>query len=382
MHNSTLVVRNLLHNKLRTALLCIAVASSFLLFGLLASFHFSALNTDTSGSDRLIVANKISFTQPLPISYYEQVAQTEGVDAATHSTWFGGYYREPSNFIVSFAIDFESYFDVFSELEIAPSDLQKCSATRDGIAVGQAMADALGWQRGDRIGLNSAIFMNRDGGRTWEFEICGFFSDTNERGADNAVYFGFEYLNETRNLGVDTIGLVTLTPQSPDRNAKIINAIDTRYTNSPAETETVTEQQFAASFAQQFGDLRLIIALVVGCSFLTSLIIVGTTMASVIRSRTRELGLLKTLGFSDSSIVRLLLGETLAIALIGGAAGLFLAQVILLLAGQYADLGGIDMRWQVWATGMIFVLLLGLVTAVTPSITALRLTILEALGRR
>ncbi|RMF16457.1 MAG: ABC transporter permease, partial [Alphaproteobacteria bacterium] len=66
----TLVRRNLTRRKLRTVLTIFAVMTAFLLFGLLKSLERTLdAGSDLAAADRLVVINKINFTQPLPISY-------------------------------------------------------------------------------------------------------------------------------------------------------------------------------------------------------------------------------------------------------------------------------------------------------------------------
>lgn len=382
MREQTMILRNLAHRKLRATLLIGSITIAFLLYGLLVSFQLSTTGVSVVGADRLIVANKINFTQSLPVGYVDRIRATPGVRAATYSTWFGGYYREPRNFLVSLAVDFDTYFSLFPELAMPPDQLRACRQARTGIAVGKRLADAFGWKPGQALGLQSTIFQRSDGARNWEFVICGVFTDTSERGGDSSVYFAWPYLNETRAFGRDSVGLVTVKVDGPQASATVAEAIDRQFANSAAETETVTEQQFAAAFARQFGDIKLIVVLVVGSAFVTILLIVGTTMATAVRERSRDIGILKTLGFSDGRVLRLVVGESMVLATLGAAIGLALAQSLLLLAGRNPSFGGLRMGLEVWVSGLFWAALLGLLTAVVPALQALRLDIVSALGRK
>ncbi|MGH6616339.1 ABC transporter permease [Sphingomonas sp.] len=382
MRELTLVIRNLAHRKLRAGLLLGSIVIAFLLYGLLISFHLSATGSTGVGADRLIVANKINFTQSLPVSYVDRIRTIPGVRATTFSSWFGGYYREPRNFVVSLAVDFDTYFAVFPEIAMPQEQVRACQQNRNGLAVGKPIADMYGWKLGQTLGLQSSVFQRADGARTWEFVVCGIFTDAAQRGGDNGVYLGWKYLNETRSFDRDTVGLVSVMVKGSQESAGVSEAIDHQFTNSAAETETVTEQQFAAALARQFGDIKLIVTLVVGSAFVTILLIVGTTMATAVRERSRDIGVLKVLGFSKGRVLRLVISETMLLATFGSIVGLALAHLLLLLAARYPSLGGLHMGMEVWATGLLWAALLGLLTSLVPALQALHLNIVAALGRR
>src|SRR5262250_2128227 len=142
------------------------------------------------------------------------------------------------------------------------------------------------------------------------------------------MVFQYDYFDETRSFGKDFIGWMALRTASPSLNDGVIKTSDQLFANSSYETASDTEKAFNKAFVAQFGNIALIVSLVVGAAFVTILMIVGNTMALSIRERTREIGVLKTLGFSGPRILRMVLGESVLLALLGGLPGLALAALI------------------------------------------------------
>jgi putative ABC transport system permease protein len=383
MRDSTLIRKNLFRKKLRFLFLFLSIFVAFFLYGTLVTVKNAMLSgTGDVATNRLIVSNKINFTQPLPISYLESVRATEGVAAAAPTLWFGGYYREPRNFVVSYATDLPSYLTVYSEMTLPPAQREACLAQRTGLLVGKTLAAQYGWKVGQNVTLLSSIWQSTDGGRAWPFTVCGIYTDTSGNGGDAAALMHYEYFNGTRTIGKDDISLISLTMRDGADAERIGDAIDTRFANSSHETDTVSEQQFAAAFAAQFGDIGLIVTLVVGAAFASMLMIVGSTMLLAVRERTRELAILKTIGFPVPRLLKMVIGESLLIAALGGIAGLLVAQLVTWAVSQNGSLAAFAMRPATWGSGLLWILVLGLTVAAVPAYRALNLNVLTALGRR
>jgi putative ABC transport system permease protein len=233
------------------------------------------------------------------------------------------------------------------------------------------------------VPVASNIFSQRSGGHTWDFTIAGIVKGKTEQVDTNFMLFQYAYFDETRSFGKDTIGWMILQTNSPDNNDRVAKAIDAMFANSTAETSTDTEKAFGKAFAAQFGNIALIVFLVVGAAFVTILMIVGNTMALSIRERTREIGVLKTLGFSGGRILRMVLGESVLLALLGGLPGLALAALITLaLRSSLASIAPAFAVSPVIALqGIALMIALGLITGIIPALNAMRLRIATALGR-
>ncbi|HVD84763.1 MAG TPA: FtsX-like permease family protein [Bradyrhizobium sp.] len=386
MNDFDLVRKNLFRRKLRAALMIVSILIAFMIFGVLAGFYraFTA-GEDRAAADRLITVNKINFTQPMPIAYFNRVRAVDGVRQVTHANWFGGYYQDPKNFLMTLAIEPATYFDMYrSELDIRPEQLQAFISDRSSAVIGESMARKWGWKVGDRVPVASSIFTQRsNGSHTWDFTIAGIVKGKAEQVSTDFLLFQYAYFDETRTFGKDTIGWLILQTNSPENNDRVARTIDAMFANSIAETSTDTEKAFGKAFAAQFGNIALIVFLVVGAAFVTILMIVGNTMALSIRERTSEIGVLKTLGFSGPRILRMVLGESVLLALLGGLPGLAIAALITI--ALRASLANIAPAFAVSPVialeGIALMIALGLFTGVIPALNAMRLKIATALGR-
>lgn len=385
MNDLLLIRKNLFRKKLRAILMLFSILIAFLIFGVLAGFEraFNA-GEDVAAADRLMVVNKINFTQPLPIAYVNRVRAVEGVRQVTHFNWFGGYYQDPKNFLIVMAVEPQSYLQVYQDqIDVAADARQAFIRERTGVLVGEAMLKKWGWKVGDRVPIMSNIFTQKNGSRTWDLTIVGTFAARKPSVDTNFMVLQYEYFNETQNLGRDMIGWLALNTASPSQNDHIAKAIDQMFANSMYETATDTEKAFNKAFAAQLGNIALIVALVVGAAFATILMIVGNTMVMAVRERTREIGVLKTLGFSGGRILRLILGEAVLLALLGGLPGVALAAVFA--AALETSVGnfipGFAVTPGIALNAVLLMLGFGLATGLIPAVAAMRLKIATALGR-
>jgi putative ABC transport system permease protein len=385
MNDFVLVFKNLFRRKLRAGLMIFSIFIAFAIFGVLASFEraFNA-GQELAAADRLVTVNKINFTQPLPFSYAGRIAGMEGVRRVTFANWFGGYFQDPKNFLLTFAVEPRSYMDVMEEeFDISREAQQAFVRTRTSALIGETVANKYGWKVGDRVPIASSIFSQLSGARSWEFDVVGIIKPRKPMIDTNFVLFQYEYFNETRSFGKDTIGWLLLQTTSPAVNDKVIKTIDETFANSPFETATDTEKAFNKAFMAQLGNIALIVTLVVGAAFVTILMIVGNTMMMAVRERAREIAVLKALGFPGSRVLRLVLEETVLLALFGGIAGTVAAAVVT--AAMRDSLAnfvpGLAMSPQIVALAVALMLALGLATGLLPALNALRLKIAVGLGR-
>ena len=372
------IFRNLFRKKTRTILTIGSIAVALFLFGLLVTIE-TALNAgvDVAGVDRLIVRNKISLIMPLPLSYQERLRQIDNVSEATFATWFGAIYQEPKNFFPQFAIDTETYRTVFPEFEISDQEWRSFLADQEGAVVGKRTADRFGWKVGDRIPLQGTIWTG-----TWEFNIRAIYEGSRSGDDESQFWFHWKFLEESRPWGKGTVGWYTVKIDDPDHAVKVTRAIDERFSNSAYETSTETEQAFAAGFAKQIGNIRMLILSIGAVVLFTLLLVTGNTMAMAVRERVPELGVLKTLGFGDRTVLFLVLAESLVIAVVGGAVGVGLAKLFTLggdptggmLPVFYLSTGEMLL-------GLGIAISVGLAAGSIPALTAMNLRIVDALRR-
>jgi putative ABC transport system permease protein len=372
------IFRNLFRKKTRTILTIGSIAVALFLFGLLVTIE-TALNAgvDVAGVDRLIVRNKISLIMPLPLSYQEWLRQIDNVTEATFATWFGAIYQDPKNFFPQFAIDTETYRTLFPEFQIPEDQWQAFLADQQGAVVGKVTADRFGWKVGDRIPLQGTIWTG-----TWEFNIRAIYEGSRQGDDESQFWFHWKFLEESRPWGKGTVGWYTVKVDDADNSVAVSQAIDERFANSAYETSTETEQAFAAGFAKQIGNIRMLIMSIGAVVLFTLLLVTGNTMAMAVRERVPELGVLKTLGFGDRTVLFLVLAESLVIAFVGGLLGVGLAKLFTL-GGD--PTGGMLPVFYLSTGEMLLgigiALFVGLAAGSIPALTAMNLRIVDALRR-
>ncbi len=386
MNDLTLMSKNLWRKPVRTILLIVSIMIAFLIFSTMVSFNYAISNFNTLPT-RMVTLSKINFTESLPIAHYDRILRTEGVAAATHMNWFGGYYQDPARgFLPVFAVDPETYFQVYSEdLQIPAAQRDAFFSERTAMLAAEPVAERFGWRIGQRIPLNSNIFTNATtGGRVWEFTLVGTIPTPPGSSQSGSVLINYEYFNETITFGRDRIGWVPFLTTSATVNEQVANAIDQRFANSADETSTQDEATFNASFAAQLGNIGLVVTLVVGAAFIAILLIVGTTMALAVRERTKEVGVMKTLGFSSGRVLRMVLGESMLLSFIGAGLGVGVAAGLLTLLSSAGGGQGPPISFApivlLWSS--LIALALGAVTGLAPAMSAYRMKIIDAFARR
>jgi putative ABC transport system permease protein len=379
-----LIWKNAWRKKIRTSLTILSVLVAFLLFALLSAIGFAFRGgVDVADAERLIVIHKISLINPLPMSYMKRIAATEGVASVTHASWFGGYYQDPRNQFPQFPVDPESYLDMYPEFTMPVEQIQAFKRNRTGAIVGQDLATTYGWKIGDRIPIQATIWTKADGGRTWEFDLEGIFSSDDPRSSTAVLLFQYDFFEEARAFGKGTVGWYILRVGSGADPIQVANAIDLQFANSPNETKTSTEAAFAQSFMKQYGNIALIVTLILGAVFFTLLLVAGNTMSQSVRERISELAVLKTLGFTDRSVLGIVLSESILIMLLGGLLGLGLGWLIVKgLAEQMGSfLPGIFLSPNAIAIGIGIMIGAGILAGIFPALKAMRLSIIDALAR-
>lgn len=379
-----LIWKNVWRKKIRTSLTILSVLVAFLLFALLSALGYAFRGgVDVANAERLIVIHKVSLINPLPMSYLNRIAATEGVESVTHATWFGGYYQDTRNQFGQFPVDPQSYFAMYPEFDIPDEQFEAFQRNRTGAVVGQELAETYSWKIGDRVPIQATIWSRVDGGRTWEFDIEGIFSNEDPRSSTAVMLFQYDYFEEARSFGKGTAGWYVLRVEKGADPVQVANAIDLQFANSPNETKTSTEAAFAQSFTKQFGNIALIVTLILGAVFFTLLLVSGNTMSQSVRERISELAVLKTLGFGDRAVLGIVLSESILIMLMGGLIGLGIGWVLVQGLGRNlgAFLPGIYLSPGAIVGGVALMVGAGILAGLFPALKAMRLSIIDALAR-
>lgn len=382
----SLIWAALFRSKTRTFLTLLSVIAAFLLFGLLDSVRV-AFNSGGSvaGANRMVVASRLSITQMLPYSLLTQIEAVPGVNKVSYAAWFGGIYQDPKNFFPNFSVS-PDYFEMYPEYIIDPAQLKAWQDDRTGAIVGEALAKRHGWKIGDTIPLQATIFPQKDGSNAWPLELRGTFklADSKRKGEENQLVFHWKYFDEANQYTNGQVGWYMVKLDNPDHATRVAKAIDAISLNSSNETRTQTEQAFNQSFAKQFADIGLIVTAIMGAVFFTLILLTGNTMAQAVRDRIPELAVLKTIGFSNRSVLALVLAESILLIVLGGLLGLAISAVLIpgisAASGGMIALGG--MPATTWGVGLALMVGIGVVVGLLPAMRAMRLKIVDALAGR
>ena len=278
-----------------------------------------------------------------------------------------------------------NFFDVYRNYEIPADQLAAFKATRSGAVVGEALAKEFGWKLGDTIPLQATIFP-RSGSNDWPLQLVGIFRAKDRATANNEerqLMMNWSYFDESNDYIKSKVSWFTVALDNPAHASRVAQAIDALSANSDHETKSQTESAFQQAFARQFADIGLIVTSIMGAVFFTLLLLTGNTMAQAVRERIPELATLKTLGFTDGSVLWLVLAEAVLLVGVGGAAGMGLAALVLpVVASKSMGMLPTSVPMQTWLAGIALIVLIGLVVGVLPALRARRLKIVDALAGR
>ncbi len=301
----------------------------------------------------------------------------------SHLSVLVGYYQEPRNNVSAVGLTLGPFAKMFTEMRVPAEQIEALHNTRDGAVVGGELAKRYNWKIGDRITLHSLNQVKSDGSSEWTFQIVGLVNagEHDEKVFANELYFNYEYLDEARAVGKGTVHQYALTIDDASHASEISQAIDREFANSSAETSTMNEREYLVAQLRQIGNVRLFVYYIIGAVLFTLLFLAGNTMAQSVRDRVPELGVLKTLGFSDTTVWLLVVVESSVLCLIAAALGLTIAAVSFpIIFGALQIVGPIPLPGIVWVAGFGIAIALAALSALFPALRARRLTIVEALA--
>jgi len=374
-----LLFGNLLRRKVRTVLTVGSFAVAMFLFCLLVTIRAAfTMGVDVAGADRLVIINKVSLIQPLPIAYKDKILRQPGVKQATHANWFGGVYQDERNFFPQFAIDQETYRTIYDEFVVPEDQWQAFLADKQGAIVGKSTAERFGFKVGDRVPIKGAIFPG-----DWEFNVRGIYTGKRPNDDLTQFWFRYDYLKEKAPPWAQgNVGWYTVRVAEGADGAQVVKALDEAFANSAWETRTQPESVFMQSFVEQMGNIQLLMGVIGSVVFFTLLLVTGNTMATSVRERTGELAVLKTVGFSDRGVLALVMAESLLVAVLGAALGIVLAKVFTL---QGDPTNGMLASFYLPPWGIAFAgtvgIAVGLLAGLLPALSAMRLQVVDALRR-
>jgi putative ABC transport system permease protein len=375
---------NLSRRKLRLVFTFISIVLAFLMFGMLDALRTSLAGVvNVVGADRVLVQSKISMVMPLPRAHYEKIRALPGVKAAASFNWFGGMYKDAKRPIQMQATDPDAFLRVYPDVTLKPEEIEAWKRNRQGMIVGELLARNNGWKIGDRIPIRSQIWRKLDGSDTWQFDIVGIYGVKGTGVNKASAFFQYDYFNESLQFGKDQAGMIAVRVEDPAQSDAVSARIDALFENSQNETKTATERQFVKRLLEQIGNIGAILVSVTTAVFFTMLLVTANTMAQSVRERTNEIGVLKTLGFGERTILSLVLLESLFLTIVGGLTGLllawFAAETVGVAIKDYFP--SFHLNATTFVVGLSLMLVFGVVTGLWPALTAMRLKIVDALRR-
>jgi putative ABC transport system permease protein len=375
----------LFRRKTRTTLTLLSVFVAFLLFALLQAVTVAfESGADSADAKRLLTTARYSIIELLPISHLRQIEQVPGVVGVANAEWFGAKYQNESNAFPVFAVDPRRYLDMYPEFTIAAGERDAFIRTRSGAVAGVRLMQRYAWKVGQKLPLASEIHAKADGSLGWEFDLVGTLDAEDPAALANTdvVLINVAHFDEARGLGKGKTGWYIVRIADASQARAISAAIDGRFANSPDETKTQPEKEFAVGFAKQIGDLGALVTRILAAVFFTILIMTGNTMAQSVRERLPELAILKTLGFSDGKVTALVLAEALSLLALAGGLGMLVATAVLPALNRAigARFPPLYVTPATWLTGVGIVVALALAVGLPPALRARRLRIVDALA--
>jgi putative ABC transport system permease protein len=378
LHYLPLIWKNCLRNPRRTLLTLASVALSMCLLGVLFALYYAFYYAEERPEQalRLVTRNRVSLAVPMPIAYRSKIAQLPGVREVMAQQWFGGVYKDPKNMFARFAAEPDKLFRIYTEYRV-PEDQQRAfQRERNACMIGKGLAEKYNLKLGDRIMIEGDIFPV-----TLDLVVRAINQSEIDK---DVLFFNIEYLFEL--LGPrrrDLTGAFVILADSPENVPRIAKAIDDMFRNSPVQTRTETEKQFALSFLAFLGNVKLILLSICAAVTFTILLVTANTMAMSTRERTKEVGVLKTLGFSRGQILSLILGEAALISFIGGVLGWLLANGLAALVRRapalFEQLQTLSISAPVTALLLAIAMLVGILSSLIPALNASRIEIVDSL---
>jgi len=372
------VTKNAFRNKRRSILTVLSIAFSLLLLTLMMTiwraFYLDAGSAESA--ERLVVRHRVSLTFLLPGFYREKIRAVPAVVAVVPVSWFQGTYRDqkPENFFARFGTDPDEFFKVFRDIEMPEDQIRAWQRDRQGVIVDDTLAKKYGWKLGDRIFIQGDIYPV-----DLELNVRGIFHSNPD---NKSVYFNAKYVEEAVSWFKGQAGTFSILAASPGDVSRIVSTVDDMFRNSPQPTKSESEKAFGLEFVAMMGNVKAFILMICSAVVFATLLVSANTMAMSIRERTREVAVLKTLGFTRQSVLGLFVSEAVALALVGGLIGFGLGWMMVCLSThskQFISFFPLKVTLGMWVLAMLTAGLVGLVSAVLPSYHASKVNIVEGL---
>ncbi len=322
-----LVWRNLLRRPLRSVLTVLSLSIAvFLICGLRTMITTIEAGVANANPRRLDVMSKSGLFVELPLSYQKKLEQVEGIEKTTKFQWFGGYFQSPKNFFAQFAIDPETMFDMYPECKVSAQEIEALRRTRTGCIIGSGLAKSFGWKVGDKIPIIGALHPHPDD-KAWDFEVVGVYHSETPSFDNRTMFFRWDYFEETLKAGgvPPGVGVYALRASPGADVERVISEVEERFQDSEQRVDCATEAEFQRQFQTMFGNIPLFLGWIGSGVLVAILVAAVNTLLMSMREQTSDVGVLKALGFADSTIFSLFLAQAMFLCLLGGGLGIVAA---------------------------------------------------------
>lgn len=373
------VTKSAFRNKRRSILTVLSITFSLVLLTFMMTIWrgFYIDQGSTQSTQRLITRHRVSLINFMPLFYREKIRALPGVVAVAPQNWFGGIYKDekPENFFAQFGTDPDEVFKVLTDFKIPEDQLADWQRDRAGAVVDSQLAKKFGWKVGDRLMIKGAIYPVN-----LELTIRGIFTPPTP---SSSVYFNEKYVEEAVSWAKGQAGTFGILADSPESVPRVASAVDAMFRNSPQPTKTESEKAFQLSFINSLGNVKAFILSICFAVVFATLLASANTMAMSIRERTREVAVLKTLGFTRQSILGLYIGEAVTVALMGGVLGCLLAAAMVTGLAHAPGMGiffaGMKVTPPTFLVAVVVAAMVGFLSAIVPAYHAAKLDIVEGL---
>jgi putative ABC transport system permease protein len=365
----------------RTVFTLLSIAVAYVLFGLLSGIDAGFAHTlEVSRMDRLFTDSR--FGAAMPLSYGEQIASVPGVNVVAPRSGLIGYFQDPKNFVYVLCAD-RRFFSLRPEITISAQQLEMLLKTRTGAAVSAEQARKYGWKVGDKVPIQTKT-PQADGNQVWTFDIVAIVDDVNRPGGGGWFIANYAYLDEGRVTEKGTITRFLVRIRDPERGGQIGRQIDKLFANSPVATRTSSERSGAQSGVKFFGDVNFLTSAVLGAVFFMLLFLSGNTMLQSVRERIPEFGVLKALGFSDNTVLSLVVAESVLLCLLAATAGLLASKLIIPIASDPLSdfVLLLQVPWTAMLRGLGLASIVAFLSSLLPALRVKQLDVVEALVKR
>jgi putative ABC transport system permease protein len=365
----------------RTVFTLLSIAVAYVLFGILSGIDAGFAHTlEVSRMDRLFTDSR--FGAAMPRSYGEQIVSVPGVNVVAPRSGLIGYFQDPKNFVYVLCAD-RRFFSLRPEITISAQQLEKLLKTRTGAAVSAEQARKYGWKVGDKVPIQTKT-PQADGNQVWTFDIVAIVDDVNRPGGGGWFIANYAYLDEGRVTEKGTITRFLVRIRDPERGGQIGRQIDKLFANSPVATRTSSERSGAQSGVKFFGDVNFLTSAVLGAVFFMLLFLSGNTMLQSVRERIPEFGVLKALGFSDNTVLSLVVAESVLLCLLAATAGLLASKLIIPIASDPLSdfVLLLQVPWTAMLRGLGLAAIVAFLSSLLPALRVKQLDVVEALVKR